>query len=271
MYIRIKFVKMSSYARRYCCLCFLLILCNIARAQKDIVISDSLAANASKLNVKLGVQWFGKIWKFRFGDYAVVSSKLGWGSTSTKGNFFNTKTESKSTEKFSFLLANSTNDTAKVNAANNISTQSLKEIEILPHFSWGNNELLQETRNFSAFITINQDTSETWALLMNITRGSSTHGSYDVYLTNGERKILVIPATSNKNGSDTRSYPALGYEFIENGQSLAALQYYGGGALGMNKNTVWIHNSPDDKMKLVLAAAITAVLQIKANSPQDRL
>ncbi len=262
---------MTNYARRTYCLCFLLIICTITQAQKDIVISDSLAANAAKLNVKMGAQWFGKIWKFRFGEYVVVSSKLGWASTTTKGNFFNTKTESKSTEKFSFVLTNQTNDSAKVNAANNISTQALHEIEILPHFSWGSNEILQERRNFSAFITVNQDTSDTWALLMNMTTGSNTPGTYDVQLTNGERKIVVIPTTSNKNGGDARTLPALGYEFMENGQSLAALQYYGGGALGLNKNIVWIHNSPDNKIKLILAAASTAILQVKANSLQEQL
>jgi hypothetical protein len=241
------------------------------QAQKDIIISDSLTANAEKLNVKMGTQWFGKIWKFRFGDYAVVSSKLGWTTTSIKGNFFNTKTDSKSTEKFSFLLTNKTNDSASVNAANNIAVQSLHEIEIIPHFFWGDEQLLQETRNFSAFITINGDTSNIWALFMNITRGSNTPGSYNAFLTNGERKIFIIPTTSNKNGGDSRSFPALGYEFIENDQSLSALQYYGGGALGLNKNIVWIHKNVDEKMKLILAAASTAILQIKVNSNQEQL
>jgi hypothetical protein len=249
----------------------MLIVVNITEAQKDIIIGDSLTANAEKLNVKMGTQWFGKIWKFHFGDYAVVSSKLGWVTTSTKGNFFNTKTESKSTEKFSFVLTNKVNDSALVNAANNIAIQSLNEIDILPNFSWGNDQLLQETRNFSAFISINSDTSETWALFMNITRGSTTMGSYDAFLTNGKRKIFIIPTTSNKNGGDTRSLPALGYEFIENDQSVSALQYFGGGAFGLNKNIVWINKNADEKMKLILAAASTAILQIKVNSNQEQL
>ena len=262
---------MPSSSLRTSILCFLLIIVNSTQAQKNIIISDSLTANAEKLNVKMGTQWFGKIWKFRFGDYAVVSSKLGWITTSTKGNFFNTKTESKSTQKFSFVLINKVNDSASVNAANNIAIQSLHEIEIIPHFFWGNDELLQETRNFSAFITINGDTSETWALFMNITRGSNSLGSYDAFLTNGERKIFLIPTTSSKNGGDTRALPALGYEFIENDQSLSALQYFGGGAFGLNKNIIWIKKNADEKMKLILAAASTAILQIKVNSNQEQL
>jgi hypothetical protein len=262
---------MSTYLLRTNILWLALASASITHAQKDILISDSLAANSEKLKVKMGTQWFGKIWKFQFGNYAVVSSKLGWTTTSTKGNLFNTKTESKSTEKFSFLMTDKVSDTARVNAANNISTQSLHELEISPHIFLGSDELLQETRNFSAYITINGDTSEVWALFMNIIRGSDAHGTYDAVLTNGERKIFVTPVSSNKNGGDTRSFPALGYEFIEDGQSLSAVQYYGGGVMGMNKNIVWIHNSLDEKAKLILAAASTAILQIKVNSNQEKL
>lgn len=258
---------MLAGAFRSCCIACLLVLGGIAEAQKDIVIGDSLAANSDKLNVKMGTQWMGKIWKFRFGDYAVISSKMGWTTTSTRGNLFNTKTESKSTEKFSFVLANKTGDSARVNAANNLMIKALQELELTPHFSLGSNELIQESHNFTAFITINGDTSEIWALLMNATRGRDTEGNYEAFLTNGERKIFIVPASSNKNGTDTRTYPAMGYEFVENGQSLCALQYFGGGLMGTNKNIVWIHRTPDAKMKLMLAAASTAILQIRVSAP----
>jgi hypothetical protein len=259
---------MRTYLLRTNILLLMVAIATITRAQKDIVISDSLAVNSEKLKVKMGSQGFGKIWKFQFGNYAVVSSKAGWTTTSTKGNFFNTKTESKSTKKFSFAMTNKLNDTARVNAANNIETQTttswLHEFKIFSNIDFENDKLLQATQNFSAYITINGDTSEIWALLMNIIGGSNAQGTYDALLTNGERKIFVTPASSNKNGSDTRSYPALGYEFIENGQSISAVQYFGGGALGYNKNIVWIHNGPDEKVKLILAAASTAILQMKS-------
>jgi len=246
--------------------CALLLLGSTVEAQKNIVISDSLSANAEMLKVKLGTQW-GKVWKLHFGDYAVVSSKTGWTTTSSKGDFFNTKTEDKSTEKFSFILTSKTADSARVNAANNIQVQSLHEIEIFPHFSWGSSELVQSSQNFSAFININKDTSETWGLFMNVTNTRNAEGNYDAFLTNGERKIFIIPASSDKNGNDNRSSPARGYELMENGQSIGAVQYYGGGMMGMNRNMIWIHNQLDSKFKLVLAAAMTAVLQIKVTTP----
>lgn len=256
---------MHSFLSRIFILCLLVVFAGFAKAQKNIVISDSLSANAEQLKVKMGGQGFGKIWKFSFGEYGIVSSKMGWQTISTKGNFFNTKTESKSTQKFSFVLSNKAGDTARVNAADNIMVQSMHSIEISTHFWWGSDEIVYSDNNFSAFITFNGDTTETWALFMNFTGGSKTLGSNKAYLSNGERKISISPASSNKNGTDTRSIPAMGYEFIENGQSLCALQYYGGGLLGLNKNIIWINNSQDVRMKLTLAAAMTAVLQIKVN------
>jgi hypothetical protein len=237
-----------------------------AKAQ-DINISDSLIANGDKLKVKMGGQGFGKILKMRFGDYAVVSSKAGWVIESTKGNFFNTKTDNKSTEKFSFVFSNKT-DSAKVNAAKNVEVQSLHEIELIPHFSWGENKLEKMSTNFTAFITINSDTSNTWALLMNVVvNGSNATENYEAFLTDGSRKIFILPASSNKNGMDKRSQPALGYEFTEKGQSLCAVQYYGGGMFGMNKEIVWLRKELNEKMKLLLAATATAILQIKVATP----
>lgn len=257
---------MPTYRFKIYILSILLALSEFSTAQKNIIISDSLNTNADKLNVKMGSKGFGKIWKFSFGEYAVVSSKLSWKTTSTKGNFFNTKTESKSTEKFSFILSNKT-DSASVNAAHNILVESLQEIEIIPHFFWGENKLQKASNNFTAFITINRDTSEIWALLMNVAIGTNLEGNSEAFLTNGIRKIFISPTSSNKKGVDTRTLPALGYEFIENGESLCAVQYYGGGIFGFNKNIVWIHREMDTKVKLILAAAITAILQIKVTAP----
>ena len=257
---------MKNYWFNTCFFCLLLSVGSLCKAQKNIVISDSLSANAEMLKVKMGVQW-GKIWKMHFGDYAVVSGKSGWTTSSTKGNFFNTKTEDKSTQKFSFILVNKTPDSARVNAANNIQVQSLHEMELFPHFSWGSNELVQASHNFSAFININSDTSQAWGLFMNVTNARDAEGSYEAFLTNGERKVFIIPASADKNGNERTSSSAMGYELKENGKPIGAVQYFGGGMLGMNKNIVWIHNQLDPTFKLILAAAITALLQIKVTAP----
>lgn len=249
---------MSAHYLKSVITCMLLSLSLFTTAQKNnIALSKNLADNADELKVKMGTQGFGKIWNFRFGEYEVVSSKLSWTTTSSKGSIFNLKTESTSKEKFSFVLGNKAQDKAKVNAAKQVKMESLREIEILPSLIIGG-DVLQESGNFTAFISINEDTSTTWALLMNVVKVIEGNNTYNAFLTNGERKIFIQPVISN----DGRALPALGYEFIENGKSLCAVQYYGGGAFGMNKNIVWLGKELDEPMKLILAAAMTALLQI---------
>ncbi len=255
---------MNTLAMKLIFICTLFFISYSGEAQKGtIALSGNLSKTADVLNVKMGTQWFGKIWKFKFGEYEVVSSKLSWTTNSSKASLFNRKIESSTTEKFSFLLTNQASDTARVNAARKIKVNGLREIEILPNFSIGSNELLSESGNFTAFININEDTANTWALFMNVFRVNADDKFYDAFLTNGDRKILIVPVTSN----DSRSIPSLGYEFKEEGEPLCAVQYYGGGALGANKNIIWLSKHLDQNMKLILAAAMTALLQIKVTSP----
>jgi hypothetical protein len=249
-------------------LCFLFLLTGFAKAQKTIVISEGLSVHADKLNVKLGSQGPGKIWKMHFGEYAVVSSKMGWAVASSKANLFNTKVENKSTQKFSFILSNKSSDTAFVSAANNIQVKALQEIEILPGFSWGSNELLQESKNFSAFININHDTIETWAMFMHVARGRDSAGNYEAFLTNGERKIFISPSGQDKASSNPFKQAPAGYEFFEKGQSLSALQY--SSIMAMYDDIIWVNRELDSRMKLILAASMTAILQAKISEQNNQ-
>jgi len=256
---------MSTFQNKILVFSFLMLSAVITAAQKNIIISENLSANSEMLNVKMGVQKFGKIWNFRFGEYAVVKSKMGWTTTKSKGNFWGNKSESVTSEKFSFVLCNQKSDSAIVNAANKIEAKSLNEIELLPNFFWGSNELVKGESIFSAQIVFNRDSSDIWAVFIKETAGSQTGSGFLAFLTNGTRDIKIFPASSN-NETEKRTFPARGYEFIENGQSLSALQYLGSGALGMNKNIIWLNTNLDDRMKLILAAAMAAILQIETTN-----
>lgn len=234
-------------------------------AQKTLLINDSLAANSVKLNVKMGSQWFGKIWKFSFGDYSVVSSKLGWTKTTERGNFLNTKTETKSANKFSFVLTNKAGDSSNVNAARDLDYTTLNGIQILPNVYIGDFDM-HVNENFSAAITINNDTSDTWTLFLNSAVGPKAPGVYTGELVNGTKKIFVIPLTSDKPGENPSMLPAAGYEFMEDNIAIAAMQFYAGGVFGGNHNKVWLLKNDDPKRKMLLASAITAILQIKATT-----
>ena len=240
-----------------------------ALAQKTIIIDESLSANADKMNVKMGMR-VGEVWKFHFGGYAVVSPKLTGTTSTSKTNFLGSRTETKSKRRFLYTLKGPTPDTARVDAAQNIDVKTSQSIEILSHLSLGSDEVLAETDNFVASIKISEDAADTWTLIMNIERRSGGEGENPKsYLTNGVRKILLIPVTSNKDGDD-RGDPALGYELSENGQALGAVQYYDGGffGFGVNKNSIYIDRNLEPRMKLLLAAAMTAVLQVKVRTPK---
>jgi hypothetical protein len=241
----------------------LLALTLAAKAQKNIVISDTLAANADELKVKAPGLAFGKVSKYQFGEYAVVSGKLGWSSTTTKGNLLGTKSSSNAKQNFWFVMSNNANDTAKVDASDLVAAKYTHSLRVSKNFSLGSDELQQWAQSFTALITINNDTTETWALLMNAARSVDSAANYEAYLSNGDRKIILAPVTSNKKNDDKRMIPALGYEFLENNRAVCAVQYFGGGLTGRNRYVIWLDKSLDKRMKLLFAAAMATVLQQK--------
>lgn len=236
---------------------------------KNLELSEALAVNSEKLKVKMGSQWFGKTWKFKFGDYAVTDSKNKYGpitSNTSNSNFFNTQIEIKSDQKFSFVLRNKkTKENAIVNVAFSIQTKELLASEIFSNFYLGPNLLLKDSQNFTAFISTSDNVTDTWVLTLKIDQGSEIDNKQEAFLTNGERIIFITPISSNDSSRDPRMFPALGYELIEDGQPLCAMQYYGGGALGYNKNIVWLSTHLEPRMKLILAAAMTSLLQKHAD------
>src|SRR3989442_7803300 len=200
----------------------------VSAAQKTIRISDSLARNAERLKVERGAQWMGHIGKWRFGDYAVVSGKPGWTHTRMTGNFFQTESESRTRETFTFVLTDAATDSAVVNAARNVNVQELHKLDLGHGWSLGSDQLVQESENFTALITINRDTTETWVLFLGSTSGSDTPSKHVAFVTTGESKTLLSLARSNKHPYHLRPSPAPGYEFVEHAQPPRARQYSAG-------------------------------------------
>lgn len=235
----------------------------ISNAQKkNIVISDNLMENAEMMKVKMGTQWMGKMWKFKFGDYAITKNKLGWTKITQKSNFLSTKVETKIGYKFNFELNNKTSETAIVYAVFSENINELQSIEVFPHFYLGNDMVLKDSLNFTANISLNSDKENTWKLYLKKTSGFGMDFKDEGILTNEERVISIIFVTSYQDNNDKRILPAMGYEFIENGKAICAMQYYGGGTLGLNKNILWIESTLNQSMKLIVAAAMTSILEM---------
>ena len=251
----------------------LLVASPVYAAQKYIPISDSLAANADQMDVKSSAQWMGKIRQWRFGEYAVVASKNKGTQGSSKSNLLQTHVENKSSESFSFVLTGSVSDSAQVSAMHNTTEQSEQALPLGKGWSLGTNQVLQESDTVDASISVQGDSSGTWSLQMRGTGGRDAEGNPGGPLpTNGTRRITLVPVSSAQTGDKpghnplvSLSMPAVGFEFVEEGRSLCALQYFGGtsgGPAGMYKYVVWMRRDLDPKTKLVLAAAMTTLLQL---------
>ena len=243
---------------------------------KHILISDSLLAHADQWDVKRNDRWVGMN-RWQFGEYAVVASKTGWTTGGTHTNLFKTKTESYSKNKFSFVMSNKT-DSAFVDATRQITTQSNPGLKVGENVHLGGTGQTVVIDRFIASITVGRDTTDMWDLLIGDTEVSDFSGDLDelarhkAVLIHGDRRIALVPVFSKKLekkpsfGSQLgmQFHPgAMGYEFIEDSHSLCAVEYFSSGISGMYKNTVWMEKSADPRLRLVLAAAMTSVLELE--------
>jgi hypothetical protein len=254
-------IDRKSNERRLMYVAFLLItLSATAQEQKNIVVSEDLLQRADQWPVKMGSQW-----KMKFGDYSAGENKQKATVTRQKGKFFSRMSENTSTQKFYFELNGPAMSVAYIDAIEKVETKQLEEWAIGAHFSIGSDELLLQVNSFTALISMNTDTTNVWSLIMTTYRGTQVTADQKpvALLTNGERRMHLVPVTSNKHGNDKRAIPAMGYEFKEDNRTQGALQFYGGGMLGLNKNIIWLPKEEDSNMKLILAAALSTVLRYK--------
>jgi hypothetical protein len=234
-----------------------------AAAAQDILIDPGLAGNAYKLPVKKGPQWPFKIAKWRFGEFAVASSKMGATTTTSNLPIFTFTDKRKGTNKFSFVLVNASNDSAQVRAEHLRRVMEGRSIASVNGWSVDADMPIEVSDQFSASIVVAGDTTETWTLTRLLTDGSDVERTYEAILTDGERTIVFEPASVRMADRKPLASPAYGYEFFEGEESIGAVQYQGG-TFGQTY-IVWLRKDLGAGTRLVLAAAMTALLQMTSN------
>ena len=235
----------------------------VSSQKKSIVIDEDLQENSDHFKVKIGTQWLGRIHRFQFGNYSVVKSRNGAQVTQASSNFWGTYSKTKSENKFSFILSDGRADSIVVSSLSNISVEQSREFNLL-RFGDIEEKMMEQLENKSVFISKLQyspDQNDDWKIYMENSVEGQTEGRHAGAIWNQSRTIDIIPVSSNRKGDDKRMFPALGYEFVENGIALGAVQYFGGGAFGLNKNKVWLRKDLDTHTKLVLAGAMTNLMQ----------
>ena len=158
--------------------------------------------------------------------------------------------------------------TAKVKAALKVEADAFRDDEVSPGVYVGVEPSSGVIDNLVASISIDGEAPSTWTLLLNVNRGVAglAEQAGTSWLTDGTREILITPLTSAGPSRSAFDLPARGYEFSDEGKAIGAVQYYAGGTLGLFKNGVYLRRDVEPQTKLLLAVAMTAIMQVKLNA-----
>jgi hypothetical protein len=245
-----------------------LLVPSVASAAASIIVDEDLRANADVYKVSLGMQKPGRTWDFKFGDYSIVSSKAGGAVTTTTSSVPGKPGEHRTRQKYSFVLKGGDSTTASVKAVQKAEAEDLQELDLGAGFAIDLEAIEGGVDSLVASIQIEGDQGEPWTLLLNVKRSwaNTVEETSMSLLSNGARQISVVPVTSDSPGAKSSSLPARGYQFFEEDRPIAALQYLGAGALGFNKNVVYLRRDLEPRTRLMLAAVMSAVMQAKINA-----
>lgn len=252
---------------RLACLLLGVFLPGLAATAAGIVVDEDLRANADMYKVSLGMQKPGRTWNFKFGDYSIESSKASGAVTTTTGSFMG-RGEHRTRQEYSFAMKGGDPTLVHVRAVQNARAADLADLELGKGFAIDLEAIEGAEDALFASITIDGDTGEPWILLLNARRSMANMVEETTLslLGNGEREIRVVAVTSDPPGSKSSSLPARGYQFFEGDRPIAAVQYLGAGALGFNKNVVYMRRDLEAPTRLMLAAAMSTIMQAKINA-----
>ena len=236
-------------------LSLLLLIQMSSYGQKMMKVDDSLKSNSDQFEVKR--KGGGVIGKYEFGMYKIISGKEGLMKTTSSSRFMNPNSNISSKQKLSFVFVGHESDTLFVNASIN-NDLSMLDYDRFPAWYKGDNQIKESKDNFLALITAAADTN-TWNLAMVSLSGSSVQGNHQLkgILTDGKINIEIRELYFWEDGKKPTLYPYLGYEFLLNNQSVAAIQC---SLDGFQKKRFWIRKGLEKPIELILAAAAAAAV-----------
>ena len=240
----------------------------LAADDKAIVIDQGLAASADVLPVTMVAEKTFKVADFRFGEYVVVSSKLGM-AKGYSGGWINPFEHAENEQKFSFAMKGAGPETASVTAVQRFESGPLKRYEVLPGVSVGVDTLSDAQDTLVASIKLDGAPTVTWKLKLNVQRNvaGASEKARASSLTDGTREIEIRNVSSEAPAGSERAMPARGYEFREGDRAIAALQYFGGDYPTSKQHlVVYLRSDLDPRAKLLLATVMTTILQSKVNA-----
>lgn len=254
---------------------FLLQAKGILTCQENIMINDSLATQASILEVD-AEYYSGNNQKFTMGEYSIaVEPEMSGIYSKTKEKLMGERIVTDVTKAFSFSVCGNTTDTAEVYSEEVYRTNIYHPNAVLENF------LLEEStstkfKSFAAWITFKGDSSTTWTLYVPERKGNDNKFIFEMLLTDGVKYINVTSVSSDMYFDYSHplksmlKMPAMGFEFFDNGKSICAVQYDTGAAnsfdMGQKQSfgcKAWMDQQLDPKTRLVMASAMAMLVLLR--------
>jgi len=182
----------------------------LAADDKTIIIDEGLAASAGVLPVTVAAEKTFKVADFRFGEYVVVSSKLGM-AKGYSGGWINPIQHDKNEQKFSFVMKGAGPATASVTAVQRFESGPLKRYEVLPGVSVGVDPLSGAKDNLVASIKLDGEPAITWKLQLNVQRNvaGAAEKAKASSLSDGTREIEIRNVSSKASDGSEQAMTAI--------------------------------------------------------------
>ena len=236
----------------------------LARAQRNIPLSDSLLANVDELPLTSGSSD-----NYRFGEFRVLSRKGGVVTSHARdrGPLLDRRGTVRYESSIRYAVKDGDSLTVSVSVRDSGGSEVQRPILSIGHPPAGPDDTLETADVTIATIVFEDDTAGAWHIRMDRRTGTRVPGrsSIERTITNGLRTIRLVPVSEEEQPRrrvrDWFVVSAFGLLLEEEGRVFAAVQLFGqrspGSPLG---ERVWMPKGLSARARLELAAIFTVLL-----------
>ncbi|MEI6091133.1 MAG: hypothetical protein WCR42_11820 [bacterium] len=231
----------------------LIILVSVACTTPDIAVSDDLKTDAPAMVVKGRQGWqFNQV--IKFGDYTTSKVKRGWTSKYDVAFYFRFQGAK---EKLSFTQMTPDGKQAEILAVSKFRNE---EVELIKGWLAAP---LERTNTFAGTIIPSDSKEKVWEFILYNPEGSFDKNNTECGLIKDPNgATVVIKAVKKLEGQKSWiQIDNYGFEFWSDNKAIGAVST-------INNGKVWIKNSLNPELKLVVSAVSTSILL--RNSIEDK-
>lgn len=226
-------------------LLFVLIFINgqsVYSQQNHIPLSPHLEANSKQELIKIGMINKKRPPKVRFGTY-YTENRYGASDGKNTTQAIELNADQKGKLSFAFDLVNDKGDSTRVEALEQLTKTG-------------------EVAETSIYFSTNIEQDDLWILMCSPATNANELSLSQFIFTNGEEEIEFELVTGDPTNKSDITAPK-GIEAFYEGNSIGAMQFYSGGSFSYKKY-IWISEVYDAQIKMILAAAFSAIMEVGA-------